>query len=219
MERFFILDNYNTYYDWNLILTAKDVTPPDPKTNYVELDGMSGTLDLSEALSGEVSYKDRTVLMSFFTNEGNFKDRERLYREITRAIHGKKIQIIEPDDNEHYFLGRGVIKSWVNNLAYAEIEIEFTCDPWRYALEDTVRTVYLSSEYETIIINYNGVKTVRPTLKLSTRMGIQASGIYTYLDAGEYILNDLRLKTGVNTIVAMGNVGDCITITYRECDI
>ena len=70
MERYFVLDKYNTWYDWRLICTAKDVTPPEPKTYYVELDGMDGTLDLSESLTGEISYKDRTVSAAFFTNNG-----------------------------------------------------------------------------------------------------------------------------------------------------
>ena len=61
MERHFIFDKYNTWADWDLIVTAKDITPPEPKTYYVELDGMSGSLDLSESLSNEICYEDREL--------------------------------------------------------------------------------------------------------------------------------------------------------------
>ena len=47
-RRFFILDKFNTWYDWRCTLTSKSVTPAEPKTNYVTIDGCSyleGTYD------------------------------------------------------------------------------------------------------------------------------------------------------------------------------
>ena len=47
-ERSFWFDNYSTWDHWRCILTRKDVTPPQPKTSFIELDGMNGTLDLTK---------------------------------------------------------------------------------------------------------------------------------------------------------------------------
>lgn len=216
--RFFILDKYNTWYDWDLVLTAKDITPPEPKTNYVNIDGMSGTLDLSESLTGEIMYEDRTVLASFWTNEGSYKDRERLLREIVSTLHGKKIKIIEPDDPDHYFYGRVKIKSQKNILPYAEFSIECICDPWRYKLNESVRRVDVNSQTVTeTIINNNGVKSLNPEIIVTGSVNIIYDGVKTPLTTGSYKISDIRLRRGVNIIGVSGN--GSVTFKYREGDL
>ena len=218
MERYFIFDKVNTWYDWDLLLTSKDTPEPEPKTNYVELDGLSGSLDLSEALTGEITYKDRTVSMSFWTDKGTRKDRERLLRNIRIALHGKKIKIIEPDDPDHYFLGRVSIKSSKNIIPYAEISLEALCDPWRYAIEDSVRTITVNSQNViNAIIRNNGVKTLRPTITVTGSVDLTYNGVKTTLTAGTYTISNIKLTHGFNMIGVSGN--GSVTFTYKEADL
>lgn len=218
MERYFILDKFNTWYDWRLILTGKDVTPPEPKTNYVNIDGMSGSLDLSESLTGEITYEDRTVSASFWTCEGTYKERERLLRKIISYLHGKKIKIIEPDDPDHYFYGRLKIKSKKNVLSYAEFTIEAICEPWRYAINDTKRRVEVNSAIVTeVVIHNNGVKTLRPVITVTGSVDITYNGVKTTLTDGTYQISNIRLRQGVNIIGVSGN--GSVTFTYKEADL
>lgn len=218
MERFFILDKFNTFYDWRLILTAKDVAFPEPKTKLIELDGMSGTLDLSEVLTGEITYKDRTISATFWTDEGSRQDRERLLQTIVNVLHGKKIKIIEPDDPEHYFYGRVKIKSQKNNLAYAEFSIECTCDPWRYALNDSVRRVEVNSQSVTeVIIPNNGAKSLSPDITVTGFVNINYDGLNITLESGSYKIADIKLQSGVNIIGVSGN--GTVTFTYKEANL
>lgn len=220
MERFFILDKYNTWYDWGLILTSKDITPPEPKTNYIELDGMSGSLDLSEALTGEVVYKDRTITASFWTNEGTRNERAKLIRDITTALHGKKIKVIEPDDPYHYFYGRVVIDDISNSTVYLEFSIEITCEPWRYALEDTTRTVTVTrTRLADVVLNNHGVKTLTPIITVggTGTVKITYNGGEANLTKGTYRITDIRLKTGAN-VVSVSGYGT-VTFTYKEADL
>lgn len=217
MNRYFILDKFNTWYDWRLILTAKDITPPEPKTNLVDIDGMSGSLDLSESLTGETTYKDRTISVSFWTDTGTRDDRNGLLREITTAIHGKKVKIIEPDDPTHYFYGRIKIESQKNNLAYAEFTIEATCEPWRYSIEETARTVDVTANTTNIVIRNNGVKTLCPIITVVGSVDITYKGTKTSLTAGLYKISDIKLYHGVNIISVSGN--GSATFTYREADL
>lgn len=217
MERFFLLDKVNTWYDWRSYLTAKDVTPPEPKTNYVELDGMSGTLDLSESLTGNITYEDRTITATFWTCEGSFKERERLLRKVVSSLHGKKIKIVEPDDPSHYFYGRVKVKSRQNILPYAEYSIEAICEPWRYAIEDTVRTVKVSGDTTSVVIHNNGVKTVCPDIAVTGSVEISYNGGSTTLTDGSYKISDIRLYQGSN-IVEVSGVGT-VTFTYKEADL
>jgi hypothetical protein len=217
MERYFILDKFNTWYDWRLILTAKDVTPPEPKINLVELDGMSGTLDLSESLSGEVTFKDRIITATFWTDQGSREDRERLLRDIRIALHGRKIKIIEPDDPDHYFYGRAVIKSTQNTLPYAEFTIEATCEPWRYNVNDTVRYISVNRDTKDLVICNNGAKTLSPVIEVTGAIDITYNGVRTYLTDGSYIISDVKLYRGVNVIKVSGE--GSVSFTYKEADL
>lgn len=213
MRRFFILDKFNTWYDWRLTLTAKDTTDPEPKTNYVELDGMSGTLDLSEALTGEVVYSDRTVTASFWTSEGTREDRDAMLRTVTAALHGKKVRIVEPDDHDHFFVGRVKIKNVQRSLVHVAFDIEAVCDPWRYAAHETERQVAVNG-LASVVINNNGVKSLTPTLTVTGSVAVTCNGVTSELTAGSYKITDLRLRQGVN-VVDMDGSGS-VTFTYRE---
>jgi hypothetical protein len=217
MERAFIIDKFNTFSDWRLILTAKAVTPPQAKTKYVSIDGMSGTLDLSEALTGEITYNDRTVSASFLATEGDFKDRSKLIREIVFRLHGRKVKIIEPDDTDHYFYGRVTVKNISNDKAYANIDIEAVCDPWRYSINDIVRRIDINNRPVEAVINNNGVKTLCPEITVSGSVNLKFKGGQVSLTDGFYKISDLRLYSGVN-IIEVSGVG-AITLTYKEADI
>jgi len=218
MERYFIFDKFNTWLDWRSVLTKKSITPSDVKTNYVSIDGMSGSLDLSEALTGEVVYKDRTISASFWTDEGSFTERAALLKRIVAALHGKKIKIIEPDDPAHYFYGRVAVKSVNNILPYAEYTLEATCEPWRYAMEETYRYIAVDSALPTnLVIRNNGVKTVCPVITVTGTVNIIYDGATTTLTDGSYKVSDIKLRQGVNVIGVSGN--GSASFAYREADI
>lgn len=218
VERYFILDKFNTWYDWNLILTAKDVTPPEPKTYLVDIDGADGSLDLSESLAGRVVYKDRKLSADFWTDHGNRKDRERMYREIIRSLHGKKIRIIEPDDPEHYFLGRVIVSKLSNNLAYATFTVTATCEPWRYSIEDSVRRINITgSTRKDVVISNNGVKILCPEIIVNGSVTLYFNGSETLLTTGSYKVSDLKLKQGSNVIGVSGN--GSVVFKYKEADL
>lgn len=219
MERYFILGNFNTWYDWRLILTSKNIPDPEPNTNYVKIDGMNGTLDLSESLTGEVTYQDRTITATFWTDKGTREDRQRLLREIRLALHGKKVKIIEPDDPEHYFYGRIKIKSEKNVLPYAEFTIEAVCEPWRYATYDSERSVVVrGGAVVDVVINNNGMKTLCPTITVSSgHVYITHEGVKTSLISGVYKLSNIKLRPGIN-IINVSGLG-LVTFSYKEADI
>lgn len=218
MERYFTIDKFNTYYDLHSILTYKSISDPEPKTNLVELDGMSGTLDLSESLTGEVTYKDRTINASFLTDKGNYKSRDRLIKEIKSNLHGKRVKLIEPDDFDHYYMGRIKIANSTNNLAYGTFDIEATCEPWRYAIDETVRRIAInSSDKISIVLNNQGAKTLCPDIHVIGNVTIFIDGAAKSLSNGSYKITNLKLKKG-STVVDVSGSGS-ISFIYREADL
>lgn len=214
MKRFILFDKYNTAHDWGLLLTAKAVTDPAPKTNYQKLDGASGSLDLSEALTGEVTYDDRTLTASFSLSEGTRQEREVMLRKIVTALHGRKVNIIEPDDPDHYLVGRVSIKGYTNSPAYATLDIVATCEPWRYAVNESERRVVARSNNTDVVICNTGTKTVCPIITVSGTASITDNGVTTKLSEGSYKITDIRLKAGTNVIGVAGN--GIVTFKYRE---
>lgn len=213
-RRYFIFDKFNSWYDWRCTLTSKSVPPAEPKYNYVEIEGASGSLDFTEALTGEPVYSDRTVNATFMCSEGTHKEREALLRRIITTLHGRKIQIIEPDDPDHYFLGRVRILEPQNHLAYLDFEIEATCGPWRYAVNETTRLVTVETGVDVVIRN-EGDKTVIPTVTVDGTVNLTHNGkTYGSMTTGNYLITDLRLVHGVNVVGLSGH--GSVTFTYRE---
>lgn len=221
MERQFKIGNVNTYSDWGLILTSKSIHPPEPKTNRIEVDGMDGSIDLSETLSGRINYADRVISASFWTDAGTRDDRSELIRNIITSIHGKKLQIIEPDDLQHYFSGRCRIASYENILAYATISMEFTCSPYRYGIaersvEAQINTAGMDSYTTRTFINY-GSFSVTPELVVVGDVGVSVNGKIVRLNSGTHKVTGLVLLPGTNN-VKFSNRGT-ITVKWREVDI
>ena len=212
-RRYFLFDKWNTWHDWRCTLTAKDLTPAEPKLNLVEIDGAHGALDLTEALTGEPVYNTRTASASFMCSEGTHREREALLRRITTALHGRRLPIVDPDDPEHYLLGRVVIKKPANNMAYLSFTTEATCDPWRYAIEETVRSVPVSGTLDVVLTN-DGDKTVCPEVTITGTLDLTYNGTTVRKTPGVYKFPDLRLPNG-STVVGVSGRGS-VTFTYRE---
>lgn len=218
MERFFIIDKFNSFFDWGAIIKSKSIDEAELKTNLVDLDGHSGSLDLTEALTGEVQYKDRKLSATFWTSDGNRAERERLLKDIRRELHGRKVKIIEPDDPAHYFYGRVTMKPPTNNLAYAEFTLEATCEPWRYAIEETAREI-ISSDKTVVkaVINNGGVKTLSPIIDIEGIITLTYCGRTSTLKTGSYKISDFKIYKGINIVEVYGN--GSVTFTYREADL
>lgn len=212
-RRAFYFDKWNTWHDWRCTLTAKDLTPPEPKTNLVSIEGGHGSLDLSEALTGEPVYDVRKATASFLCSEGTYGDREKLRWSVTAAIHGRRVPIIDPDDPEHYLLGRVVVKKAVNSMAYLSFETEATCDPWRYAVEETVRRIPVSGTVSAVL-NNDGDLTVCPTLVVDGTIDITYGDEIIRKTSGTYKVADLRLRHGANVLTLTGR--GSVTFLYRE---
>lgn len=214
--RYFLFGDNNTWSDWKLTLTAKDTPLPEPKTNYVNLDGVSGSLDLTEALAGEVTYNDRTVTASFWTSEGTFEERVALVNQIGAALHGKKVEIVEPDDQTHYFLGRVKITAQKYSQVHSEFTVEAICDPWRYALEETVQTVEVDGAGSVTLANA-GVKSLCPDISVTGSVTLTCGDTTVTLEAGTHKVPGIKLRTG-ETVVNVAGSGT-VTFRYREAGL
>ena len=208
--------NFHTAEDWDLILHSKTLTPPKPKTHYVAIPGRDGDLDLSEALSGDIHYENRIATFNFILTEGTYSDREDSLTEIVTQLHGKRLQIIDPDYPGYYLSGRCTVTERTNINAYGTITVEANCDPYKYALEQTTRHVAVTPSNGTIsvVCSNTGRQTVTPTITVTGSVTLTYGTTTTVLSAGTYVLPGLQFATGTTTVQVSGN--GSIAFTYRE---
>lgn len=204
----------HTADDWGLILTAKTIDPPTPKVININIDGRDGTLDLSRALTGEMKYNDRSASFSFLVTEGTQSDRFNTIQEIINAVHGQRLQIIEPDSPDTYLVGDCTVTEVVDNKAYGSFNITATCEPYRYRINETSRIITASATQTEIALVNSGRKTLVPTITVTGSVDLVIDTTSVSLGAGTYKLTALQLKTGVTTLTVKGS--GTVTFTYRE---
>ncbi len=215
MARAFTFGAYNTAADWGSTLTAKELPAPEPKTCYVSLDGVSGTLDLTEALSGGPVYEDREVKASFVCSEGSYPERDALLGRIRAAVHGRRVRITEPDDTGHYFMGRVRLTDVREHAAYLEYTLEAVCDPWRYANAERTASVSPGGKAVSVSMPNGGLRAVIPAVTVTgAAVSLTVGGEEISLAVGTHRPDKLILMPGDNR-VTVGGSGTAV-FAYRE---
>lgn len=199
---------------WGLILNAKTIEPPEPKEVMISVDGRDGNLDVSEALTGDIKYNNRTLSFTFICVDGTYKEREKIKNILYAKIHGRRLNVILDDDTSKHFKGRCKIKSWSNDKAYATVEIEVNADPWYYNNQPKIFSYELNNAVVEIPLTNRGIKKVIPLITVDGNVSINYNGSFQALANGIYRLTDLILENGTKIISANGK--GSLIIKYEE---
>lgn len=230
----------HSWEDWKLILKERpDISFPEPKTNYIDLSGSDGQIDLSEVLTGEVKYKNRVGSFTF-TYVSDRDKWDLIKTKISNYLHGKRMKIILDDDRSHYYIGRFSLNEWVSDKKTGDLVINYDLEPYKYDLttstepwlwdpfsfvEGVIRNYdQMQIEPETTINLYGSRKTCVPTITVSTKNG---SGFTVYgeygqsgtvqwfnLPDGTYKDPDFIIRDGIHPYLFRKNFGT-ITFDYR----
>ena len=128
----------HTYCDWGLMLKkAPEVSPPEPKTHYVDIPGANGAMDLTEMLTGKVQYKNRTIRMEFVTTAGR-EEWSVVYSDILNALHGQLLEITLDDDPMHCYTGRVIVGNPTRNGNIVTITMTAEVEPYKKTIDGMV---------------------------------------------------------------------------------
>lgn len=202
--------------DMNLILSSVNIPPAQPKTNYIDIPGADGQVDLTEAL-GTVKYQMREAEFVFSTAPGH--SIEEVKKEVSNALNGVYFsKIILDKDPEWYWQGRVRVDSYGNEYPCDKITVKATLKP--YKLRDNVLT-YLSTKPQdtrTVII-HNENKVVLPQF-ITSKSGVKIScnGNSTYIAPNTTFSSaDFVLHKGNNKLVfTIYSISSYFTIKYTE---
>lgn len=121
----------HSYNDFGLILKKRpEISMPKPKTQYVDIPGMDGSIDMTDAF-GIVKYEDRPIKFTFKV----IGDRENWYTrhsELANYLHGQKLKVIIDEDRYYYYLGRPTVNEWESSRNTATIVIDGIYEPFKY---------------------------------------------------------------------------------------
>lgn len=188
----------HTWLDWGLILKEKpDVSFPAVKTKYIDLSGSNGQLDLTDLLTYDTKYSNRTGSFVFTSirprEQWNF-----LKTEIANYLHGQRVKMILDEDLSYYWIGRFTINEWLSDKKTAQLTIDYDLEPFKYELYSTMEDYKWDTvNFETGIIRQwkdiriepdlslfliGSRKPVIPTLTVrpDDRLGFRVDGLYGF---------------------------------------
>lgn len=124
-------DSKNTWNDWHLIPSKRPtVASPGVETNMVQIPGRSGSLDMSEYLTGGIVYGDRSGSWEFIVDN----DHERwvtIKDKIMEYLHGKHLFVVLEDDPNFYYEGRFTLNEWRSEAVCSSIVINYVLGPYK----------------------------------------------------------------------------------------
>lgn len=203
---------YNTFENWGLVPAIQpDVTPPELKSEYVELPASDGVLDYTELLLGKVPFGRRTGSWRFYTDEFKMKslglEWQTLYEMLMQTIHGVKVEVSLDDDPDFYYTGRLNVNQWRSLQAFSEITIDYNFDSYKYSrtksdevewqwddvLDDPSQEIlygdYAVQEYKAITFINDGGQPTTPEISSTNDVVVRA-------DIGDVVQQVIRGEWG-----------------------
>ena len=182
-----------------VLLDGYTLEPPEPKTYTVDIPGGNGVIDLTEALTGDVAYKNRKQEFTFAVID--VKNFEKVKTEVSNFLHGRAFDYTMTMDPGYTYHGRFYVDSY-SHEAYAngllgQFKITVDANPYKlkehcaYRLNATGGKLYRLE---------SGRRPVHPVLECSQPCFVAFKGVEIIIPAGTYRLNDIVFYNGINEI-------------------
>ena len=211
----------NTWDDWHLIPESRPlVNSPPVKSNYIEIPGGDGVLDLTAVMAGRPLYNNRTGNWSFIVQNG-FRDWAVLYSEIMAYLHGQKMRAVLEDDPDFYYEGRFSVNQWRSDKDYSRIVIDYNVGPYKQYVAGSDKWLWDTFNFETDTIRYYKNLIVSGTLNIVVigdmmdtipvlvssvdGMKVSYNGVSHTLSRGANQFGDIVLHFGENNFTFTGN--------------
>ena len=220
IETGIFFDNIHSFHDLNLILSHSEIPPAKPKTNYIDIPGADGSVDMTQA-HGEVKYSDREGVKFTFTMNPSGGLSESAWElkktEISNLLNGKQCKITLDKDPDFYWIGRVTVDSYLSDKRLRQFVITARVRPYKFKQEETVVSCDLTENLGTVRIT-NARKSVSPVIECTDNNTVIVFNGYTFnLNAGTHKILEIRFVEGVNLLQVSGS--GTITFKYQEGEL
>lgn len=213
-------DNYHTWRDWGLYqMGPASLSLPVVQSNYISVPGRDGYLDMSTALTGEVTYKTREFSCPFMSLASS-EDWPALYSRILNAIHGQKMKIVLDEDPDYYYEGRVAVETPDYDGSW-QFSITGVVSPWKYKIKPTeISRKDLTTDYKPLTLP-NERRPVVPTITVTEETRLLWKDTAYVISPGTHRLLNIRLAAGDNVLKAQLVLASrgTITVAYQEASL
>ena len=182
-----------------VLLDGYTLEPPEPKTYTVDIPGGNGVIDLTEALTGDVAYKNRKQEFTFAVID--VKNFEKVKTEVSNFLHGRSFDYTMTMDPGYTYHGRFSVDSY-SHEAYANGllgRFKITVDANPYKLKE--HCIYrLNATGGKLYRFESGRRPVHPTIECTQPTIIVWNKEESIIPAGTYRLNDVVFRYGLNEL-------------------
>ena len=197
--------------DYGLIVAPYAIPMPEPQTNFVEIPGRDGALDLSEAF-GTIRYADRIIPLMLYARAPF----DAAISAFAADVHGRRMNVIFDRDPTYYYDARVTVEDVDRHAGYCELSLECRAKPYKLDHFETTITVLPTGTASVTLSNTR--MPVVPSITVSAEMTLTYTlneKEYTVnLAAGSHIIPSLVLMEG-DTVIGITGTGQ-ITFTYQK---
>lgn len=208
-----LVGDEHTLHDWGAVITNTDVIGmPEPQTIVLDVPGRSGRLDLSEVLTGDISYGNREIKMELAAEV----DTERwieMCLHIFNKYHGRNVQVIFDEDPTFYYFGRVSVTDPRRQRRAGQMVLTVDAEPFKYELAET-NVTYSAGTASLSGTLANGRMMVSPTVTVTAPCQLFHEGKVFTLTAGKQSVPGFVLHEGDNAVSLTGTRS--ATFTYRR---
>lgn len=212
------INSEHTLRDWRAAITNADIiSVPEANTIILQVPGRSGNLDLSEALTGDITYSNREIKLELASSV-NLQTWYEKCLHIFNSYHGKIVTVTFDDDTSHYYKGRASVSDPQRVRNGGTLLFTVNAEPFRYSTTEKTVTVSVSSSASSAskTITNNGRMPVCPTITASKACQMVTGGVTYSLLQGAQTLPAFILPQGNTAVQIKVSGGATVTFKYRE---
>lgn len=197
-----------------VLLDGYTLSPPTPKTYTVDIPGGDGVIDLTQSLTGDVAYNNRSQQFTFMVvNPDSF---ERVKTDVSNFLHGKEFDYQLTMDPGYTYHGRFTVEEYSSALyAYPGLvgafSVSIDAEPYK---SKGIKSYRLNATGGKLFRLESGRKPVHPIIECQQPTKVRFGNVITNVPVGTYRLNDVVFTQGYNDIYI--NSYQLYNITWNE---
>lgn len=152
-------ETFDTLKDWGLAVGNNNyIGEPEQETNFLDIPGASGLLDMTEALVDRPIFKYRPINLML----GGKYPREKwdsIISKIRNKIDGQIVRITFSNDLYHFWRGRAHVSNYDRTRSIGSFEVDIPkAEPYKYEVDSSYEPwIWDSFDFEEGIIRYLGL--------------------------------------------------------------
>lgn len=196
--------------DLRLIQQSVKITPAKPRLNLLDVPGMNGKVDLTEANGVGVTYENRELVWVFALYPG--MDWAETRRAVENALNGKAFDIELDEERGWLYHGRVELTDYEVDQVLKRITVRADCNPYKVKTEESTMAVELTEAEQQIVPDF-GSMTLIPEITNTDACSLTWAGHTFQMEAGTHQFPEMYVA-GKQSFIVSGT--GSLTIKWLE---